>query len=445
MKTEKQHPTRQQQHNSSKNNGDAISQTTEGVGLYAPSLQLKSDKVSEEEEQEVQMKKTISPFQMKKDGEEEEEVQMKKGKGVSNENESSNSKLPGNVQAKMEGTLGHDFSNVNIHTNSSKAKDVGALAYTQGNDVHFAPGQFKPDTKQGQELIGHEFAHVVQQSQGRVQPTTQAKGMPVNDDKGLEKEADDMGRKVVNNDNSKNYIPSSNNLGINNSNISQFKTLDEIRTEYQVEDDTTEEWSPKMLGFIPIPGAPTRELTTTEGELLDNLSVDKGLIGLSNFRNIKDKAFEVSDREYPNPTTYPAHAGTTDEERHNWANNDGHRDAFRHCYWNVLLTKKFGENWTEQFATAHEALPGNPAEREAMDLYNNEVGRQIARSNKGKSEEDLVNIVKNAVNSGRLLVINQLSNLEWSNNVALWEHGTTSNISIKGNIEVPEGDASAHS
>lgn len=105
--------------------------------------------------------------------------------------------MPDDVRGQMEGTFQTDFSNVNIHQNSQSATDVGALAYTQGNDVHFAPGQFKPDTSAGQELIGHELTHVVQQRAGRVQPTTQAAGMPVNDDKGLENEADVMGRKAV--------------------------------------------------------------------------------------------------------------------------------------------------------------------------------------------------------------------------------------------------------
>ena len=107
---------------------------------------------------------------------------------------SSNGDLPAKVQMKMENAFGQDFSNVNIHKDSKSATDVGALAYAQGNDVHFAPGQFKPNTQAGQELIGHELTHVVQQREGRVKPTTQAKGMPVNDDKGLEKEADDMGK-----------------------------------------------------------------------------------------------------------------------------------------------------------------------------------------------------------------------------------------------------------
>lgn len=105
--------------------------------------------------------------------------------------------MPEDVRGQMEGAFQTDFSNVNIHQNSQSATDVGALAYTQGNDVHFAPGQFKPNTSAGQELIGHELTHVVQQREGRVQPTTQAGGMPVNDDKGLENEADVIGRKAA--------------------------------------------------------------------------------------------------------------------------------------------------------------------------------------------------------------------------------------------------------
>ncbi len=109
----------------------------------------------------------------------------------------SSSLLPEPVQNKMEATMGADFSNVNIHPNSQQAQEVGALAYTQGNDVHFAPGQFDPNSHKGQSLIGHELAHVVQQRQGRVQATTQAKGLPVNDDQGLEKEADVIGEKAA--------------------------------------------------------------------------------------------------------------------------------------------------------------------------------------------------------------------------------------------------------
>ncbi|MGK0363321.1 MAG: hypothetical protein ACI85O_000366 [Saprospiraceae bacterium] len=98
-------------------------------------------------------------LQFKKEGEEEESVQMKKGQSSGGH---SSSAMPDEVHDKMENSFQSDFSNVNFHTNSHSATDVGALAYAQGNDVHFAPGQFKPNTQSGQELIGHELAHVVQ-------------------------------------------------------------------------------------------------------------------------------------------------------------------------------------------------------------------------------------------------------------------------------------------
>jgi hypothetical protein len=71
---------------------------------------------------------------------------------------------------------GADFASVRMHE-GPQVTDMGAAAYTQGADIHFAPGQYQPGSQGGQELIGHELAHVVQQSQGRVSATTQAKGV----------------------------------------------------------------------------------------------------------------------------------------------------------------------------------------------------------------------------------------------------------------------------
>ena len=84
---------------------------------------------------------------------------------------------------------GHDLSNVNVHRNSSKPSEVGALAFAQGNDIHLGPGQ--------EQHLPHEAAHIVQQREGRVKPTTSVNGMAVNDDKGLESEADAMGGKAM--------------------------------------------------------------------------------------------------------------------------------------------------------------------------------------------------------------------------------------------------------
>ncbi|HRW63421.1 MAG TPA: DUF4157 domain-containing protein [Bacteroidales bacterium] len=142
------------------------------------------------------------PAQMFARDEEEEEMQAKIGDEEQQQKAAPGSTgtathLPSHVQAKMESSFGTDFSGVNIHANSGQATNIGALAYTQGNDVHFAPGQFNPGSQKGQELIGHELTHVVQQRQGRVKPDKQGKGMNINSNPALEKEADVMGAKAA--------------------------------------------------------------------------------------------------------------------------------------------------------------------------------------------------------------------------------------------------------
>jgi hypothetical protein len=104
--------------------------------------------------------------------------------------------LPTAVQAKMEDAYASDFSAVRVHE-GEHVTAMGALAFTQSSDIHFAPGQYDPGSQRGQELLGHELAHVVQQGEGRVQATTQAKGMAINDDASLEQEADDQGRRAA--------------------------------------------------------------------------------------------------------------------------------------------------------------------------------------------------------------------------------------------------------
>jgi hypothetical protein len=214
----------------------------------------------------------------------------------------------------------------------------------------------------------------------------------------------------------------------------------EILEQYQVNEDQTAVWSPKLGGVIPIPFADSRELTVTEGRLLDSLTFGRGLVGLSRFRDIATSAFDVSTRQFPDPPSVPSYVPAGQER--NWRNNDGHRDAFRHCFWNARLVKEFNYDWTRQFTTAHEALPGNTASREAMDLYNNEVGRNIARDNPDASVDELARLVRQAVDEGRLIVVNQSGNLAWSNTVPLWEHGIAPETTRAGAIAVPAGDAS---
>lgn len=109
-----------------------------------------------------------------------------------------NKSLPSGLQSNMESSLGQDFSNVGIQTNSQKAVQMNARAYTQGEQVHFAPGEFNPNSTKGKNLIGHEFTHVAQQRAGVVKPTKiLQKGVAINDNKSLEREADVYGKKAV--------------------------------------------------------------------------------------------------------------------------------------------------------------------------------------------------------------------------------------------------------
>lgn len=104
--------------------------------------------------------------------------------------------MPGDVQAKMERAFQADFSAVRIHQ-GPHVTGLGALGYTQGADIHFAPGRYAPHSHDGQALLGHELAHVVQQSQGRVAPGPQAKAGSINADPALEREADEHGERAA--------------------------------------------------------------------------------------------------------------------------------------------------------------------------------------------------------------------------------------------------------
>ena len=99
--------------------------------------------------------------------------------------------LPDQLKSGIENLSGHAMDDVKVHYNSSQPAKLNAHAYAQGNQIHLAPGQEKH--------LPHEAWHVVQQKQGRVKPTMQMKGkVSVNDDQGLEKEADAMGAKAAN-------------------------------------------------------------------------------------------------------------------------------------------------------------------------------------------------------------------------------------------------------
>lgn len=83
---------------------------------------------------------------------------------------SSGQSLQPSVRQDMEARFGgHDFSRVQVHTDSRSAESaraVHALAYTVGNHVVFGDGQYAPFSRSGQQLLAHELVHVLQQRGG---------------------------------------------------------------------------------------------------------------------------------------------------------------------------------------------------------------------------------------------------------------------------------------
>ncbi len=221
-------------------------------------------------------------------------------------------------------------------------------------------------------------------------------------------------------------------------------SLDGILVTHQVASEGRVEWRPKVLG-VEVPGwaegiagevgdavagadvfgtgeqgrklaemARTgfgQSFTATEARLLDSLSPgDLGTWFGTTDQTGKDAVAAVAK---------PAGLAMDDSR---WI-NDGHVDATRHALWNARLTRDLGEDWTAAYATGHEKAEGNPAAREAMDLYNNQVGRSIAASNPRADDATLSRLVRQALDRGELLVIDRDGALAWSDQVVLGQHG----------------------
>lgn len=159
-----------------------IQQYRENIQRYLP----------EEDDEVIQSKSDI----IQREGMEDEEIWQGKSENVPSmeknpvqrEVEPNNAGLPDNLKTGIENLSGYNMDDVKVHYNSDKPAQLQALAFAQGTDIHVAPGQEKH--------LPHEAWHVVQQKQGRVEPTTQMQGINVNDNKGLEKEADMMGKRI---------------------------------------------------------------------------------------------------------------------------------------------------------------------------------------------------------------------------------------------------------
>ncbi len=81
-------------------------------------------------------------------------------------NNGSGSPLNENSKREMEEGFGADFSNVRIHTDSTSTQlneNLGAQAFTNGNNIYFNAGKYSPASKEGKLLLAHELTHTLQQ------------------------------------------------------------------------------------------------------------------------------------------------------------------------------------------------------------------------------------------------------------------------------------------
>jgi hypothetical protein len=100
------------------------------------------------------------------------------------------------AQRAMGSRFGHDFSGVSVHDDPAAhraASDLNAAAFSTGRDIYFSRGAYNPASSQGQSLLSHELAHVVQHDVGA---TRSQKGVSQPGDV-LERDAESMGNAAM--------------------------------------------------------------------------------------------------------------------------------------------------------------------------------------------------------------------------------------------------------
>ena len=207
--------------------------------------------------------------------------------------EENNTGLPDNLKTGIENLSGYSMDDVKVHYNSDKPAQLQAHAYAQSTDIHLASGQEKH--------LPHEAWHVVQQKQGRVQPTVQMKGgFNVNDDVGLEKEADVMGSKFSG--------------SLNEGNIQAFKkgqVADTIQGAFKSEVKPLKTYGSRTAGSTTVILASPDLLAQTKTALRSAKAKDGGALNDNEFRLYEIKQSDGSISLTHNSGTQ-ALAGTPD-------------------------------------------------------------------------------------------------------------------------------------
>lgn len=136
----------------------------------------------EDEEKKLQMKsEEEESISMKPEEEEKGKIQMSAVSSSNNQvpqvsssmasqlqsTKGQGSPLSKGVNQEMGQKIGGNFNNVRVHTDDNAvqmSKELGAQAFTHGNDVYFNSGKYNPESSSGKHLLAHELTHNLQQT-----------------------------------------------------------------------------------------------------------------------------------------------------------------------------------------------------------------------------------------------------------------------------------------
>lgn len=214
--------------------------------------------------------------------------------------------MPDGLKAGIENLSGLSMDGVRVHFNSSQPATLQAHAYAQGGDIHVAPGQ--------EHHLPHEAWHVVQQAQGRVQPTAQLRDTAINDDQSLETEADVMGARAL-------------TAGADAESVTQTVALEgqtvqrwpwSSTTTRYVSDDTLALIRDAQAAInaarlqLPYAGNITSDIDATGGESSARLTVSRDVL-TNVFGNAEDRGGAGTDAYNRAAAAYCTHGGACNE------------------------------------------------------------------------------------------------------------------------------------
>jgi hypothetical protein len=179
-----------------------VQETTEPAkedgSLTAADLDGKLDASTLTQMQQTVGNAAVQRFLAQRQGDGPAEIQEETANAI-NSKRGSGGSLDSGVAEKAGDAMGHDFSGVNVHTDSEAdelSRGLGAKAFTTGSDIFFQSGAYSPGSSEGQQLLAHELTHVVQQ--GGSAPAGGGK-MTVNDPNDqYEQEADSVADQIMN-------------------------------------------------------------------------------------------------------------------------------------------------------------------------------------------------------------------------------------------------------